>query len=68
MTDGKKTDDAKLHTMGMVLGCAVKVIAFTLEAIDDPDLARRVRELYAAERWDELAALLERMSISYRPD
>ena len=57
--------DEELVTMGMVLGCAVKVIASTCVVTSQEKLARDILQLWRDERFDELAATFETMSASY---
>ena len=56
--------DENLATMGMVLGCAVKVVASTCIVTGQEKLARDIVQLWRDERFDELAATFETMSAS----
>ena len=61
------TDDRK--TLGMALGCAVKVIASACVVTGQERLARDILTLWKDERFDELAVTFEVMSASCpRPD
>ena len=61
--------DDKLQTLGMTLGCAVKVIASTCDVTGQEQLARDILQMWKDEEFDRLAATFEAMAASYpRPD
>ncbi|MCY4495653.1 MAG: hypothetical protein OXC14_00015 [Rhodospirillaceae bacterium] len=61
------SDDRK--TLGMALGCAVKVIASTCVATGQAGLAGNILMLWKARRFDELAGVFEVMAASWpKPD
>ncbi len=61
--------DENLESMGMVLGCAVKVIVSACTITGQEMLARDVLEMWKAEDFERLAATFEAMSASLpRPE
>ena len=64
MTDRPRdmNDSKKIETLGMALGCAVKVIASTCVQVGDEQLARDVIQMLKDEKFDDLAQTFEVMS------
>lgn len=74
MTDVETKTEAdilkdEIKTLGMLSGCAVKVITSTCVATGQAGLAGNILTLWRNERFDELAGVFEVMANSWpRPD